>query len=73
MAYCEIFLIFAEKYKTINHMLDKERGLYIAHCANGALSITGKMAVPQVPVRPLRCRSWQRHSVRQESPVSWQT
>ena len=44
MAYCEIFLIFAEKYKTINHMLDKERGLYIAHCANGALSITGKMA-----------------------------
>ena len=39
MAYCEIFLIFAEKYKTINHMLDKERGLYIAHCANGALSI----------------------------------
>ena len=44
MMYCEIFLIFAEKYKTINHMLDKERGLYIAHCANGALSITGKMA-----------------------------
>ena len=25
-------------------MLDKERGLYIAHCTNGALSITGKMA-----------------------------
>ncbi|MBP5778078.1 MAG: DUF853 family protein [Prevotella sp.] len=25
-------------------MLDKERGLYIAHCANGALSIEGKMA-----------------------------
>ena len=25
-------------------MYDKERGLYIAHCANGALSITGKMA-----------------------------
>ena len=44
MVYCELFLIFAEKYKTINHMLDKERGLYIAHCANGALSITGKMA-----------------------------
>ena len=44
MAYCEIFLIFAENYKTINDMLDKERGLYIAHCANGALSITGKMA-----------------------------
>ena len=31
-------------YKTINLMLDKERGLYIAHCANGALSIEGKMA-----------------------------
>ena len=25
-------------------MYDKERGLFIAHCANGALSITGKMA-----------------------------
>ena len=25
-------------------MYEKERGLYIAHCANGALSITGKMA-----------------------------
>ena len=25
-------------------MLDQERGLYIAHCANGALSIQGKMA-----------------------------
>ena len=25
-------------------MFDKERGLYIAHCPNGALSITGKMA-----------------------------
>ena len=25
-------------------MLDKERGLYIAHCSTGALSITGKMA-----------------------------
>ena len=25
-------------------MYDKERGLYIAHCENGALSITGKMA-----------------------------
>ena len=25
-------------------MLDKERGLYIAHCSSGALSITGKMA-----------------------------
>jgi len=25
-------------------MLDKERGLYIAHCSEGALSITGKMA-----------------------------
>ena len=37
-------LSFAENFKTINLMLDKERGLYIAHCANGALSITGKMA-----------------------------
>ena len=25
-------------------MLDNERGLYIAHCSEGALSITGKMA-----------------------------
>ena len=25
-------------------MYDKEKGLYIAHCTNGALSITGKMA-----------------------------
>ena len=25
-------------------MYDKERGLYVAHCSNGALSITGKMA-----------------------------
>jgi len=25
-------------------MFDKDRGLYIAHCPNGALSITGKMA-----------------------------
>ena len=25
-------------------MYDKERGLYVAHCANGALTITGKMA-----------------------------
>lgn len=25
-------------------MLDKERGLYIAHCANGPISIVGKMA-----------------------------
>ena len=25
-------------------MYDKDRGLYIAHCSNGALSITGKMA-----------------------------
>ena len=24
-------------------MYDKERGLYIAHCAKGALSITGKI------------------------------
>ncbi len=28
----------------LKNMLDKERGLYIAHCANGALSITSKMA-----------------------------
>ena len=34
---------FFAELKTKN-MLDKERGLYIAHCANGALSITGKMA-----------------------------
>jgi len=27
-----------------NNMYDKERGLYIAHCSNGALSILGKMA-----------------------------
>ena len=32
------------KTETIDLMYDKERGLYIAHCANGALSITGKMA-----------------------------
>ena len=32
------------KTQTQNNMYDKERGLYIAHCANGALSITGKMA-----------------------------
>ena len=25
-------------------MLDKERGLYVAHCANGPISIVGKMA-----------------------------
>ena len=29
-------------------MYDKERGLYIAHCANGALSITGKTVTLQV-------------------------
>ena len=40
----KIILIFAENFKTINLMLDKERGLYIAHCADGALSIEGKMA-----------------------------
>ena len=32
------------KTETIDLMYDKERGLYSAHCANGALSITGKMA-----------------------------
>ena len=30
--------------RLITIMYDKERGLYVAHCANGALSITGKMA-----------------------------
>ncbi len=42
-----IFSIFVPKIlnnKNKNTMYDKERGLYIAHCANGALSITGKMA-----------------------------
>ena len=34
----------AETTKTITYMYDKERGLYIAHCEEGALSITGKMA-----------------------------
>ena len=29
-------------------MYDKERGLYVAHCANGALSITGKTVTLQV-------------------------
>ena len=33
-------------------MLDNERGLYIAHCANGALSITGKMANRHGLTRP---------------------
>ncbi len=38
-------IIFApKKPKTSTIMYDKERGLYIAHCAKGALSITGKMA-----------------------------
>ena len=40
----ELFRIFAKNNKTISIMYDKERGLYVAHCANGALSITGKMA-----------------------------
>ena len=42
-----IFSIFALRNlnsKQEKTMYDKERGLYIAHCANGALSITGKMA-----------------------------
>ena len=42
-----IFSIFVPKIlnnKNNNTMYDKERGLYVAHCANGALSITGKMA-----------------------------
>ena len=38
------FLNIKLKTQTQNNMYDKERGLYIAHCANGALSITGKMA-----------------------------
>ena len=38
------FLNIKLKTQTLNNMYDKERGLYIAHCANGALSITGKMA-----------------------------
>ena len=38
------FLNINLKTQTQNNMYDKERGLYIAHCANGALSITGKMA-----------------------------
>ena len=36
--------IFAENNEKPTIMLDQERGLYIAHCAEGALSITGKMA-----------------------------
>ena len=41
------FSIFVPKIlnnKNKIFMYDKERGLYVAHCANGALSITGKMA-----------------------------
>jgi len=37
-------LILQKNHKTASIMYDKERGLYIAHCANGALSIEGKMA-----------------------------
>ena len=39
-------LIFAasSQKKTDCDMYDKQHGLYIAHSANGALSITGKMA-----------------------------
>ena len=37
------FVSLHHKLKT-KRMYDKERGLYIAHCSNGALSITGKMA-----------------------------
>ena len=37
--------IFANKIaKTYNNMYDKEHGLYIAHCSQGALTIQGKMA-----------------------------
>ena len=45
MAFRSLIRTFAaKKPKTATIMYDKERGLYIAHCANGALSITGKMA-----------------------------
>ncbi len=37
-------LLLHQKTKIITLMYDKERGFYIAHCANGALSIQGKMA-----------------------------
>ena len=33
-----------KKLQNNHHMYDKEKGLYIAHCANGPLAITGKMA-----------------------------
>ena len=42
--FSQLFVLLQENHKTISIMLDKERGLYIAHCANGALSITSKMA-----------------------------
>ncbi len=45
------FLLLTENYRTFalslkifTIMYDKERGLYIAHCSDGALSIVGKMA-----------------------------
>ena len=33
-----------KKLQNNHHMYDKEKGLYIAHCGNGPLAITGKMA-----------------------------
>jgi hypothetical protein len=43
--FCSLIRIFAiNNLKTLKSMFDKERGLYIAHSSNGALSITGKMA-----------------------------
>jgi hypothetical protein len=42
--FCANFAVEKANYKNQKTMLDKERGLYIAHCSKGALSITGKMA-----------------------------
>ena len=38
------FVSLQQKSRNLTVMYDKERGLYIAHCPDGALSITGKMA-----------------------------
>ena len=38
------FVSLQQKQRNLAFMYDKERGLYIAHCSEGALSITGKMA-----------------------------
>lgn len=60
-------------------MYDKERGLYIAHCANGALSIQGKMANRHGLIagatgtgKTVSLQVMARPSVRQVFPVSWQ-